>query len=233
MDEPLSLRELWSPKGNRVSVWIREDTSDLSVLLSTFAWSPDGVAEDEYRLRDLDLHGWALDVGAHIGSVTLALLADHPDLRVIAVEPLPANVAMIERNVALNGWADRVSIRRAAVGADAVDWDYPGEPGSFERTNRYIGHLQQLTPTALSVTPVERLDLSILPPLAFAKWDCEGCEWSGLADARAAVVVGEWHGDPGIPGIHERLPGYEITTTDRGAAGLFFAVRTGKPSDPF
>src|SRR6266550_4558625 len=98
-----------SPRGNDVTVHYREDTSDLSTIGSSFRlW---GNLVDEYQLGSLPpLTGLAIDVGAHIGTVTLALLADHPDLRVTAVEPLPDNLDVLRASLAENGWTDRATV---------------------------------------------------------------------------------------------------------------------------
>ena len=220
----MSIGEVWSPRGNPVSVHVREGTTDAMVATATFSLVP-GVVTDEYRLARYRISGWALDVGAHIGVVTLALLADNPDLLVVAIEPLPENVEMIRKNLALNGWTDRCEIRWGAVGTTEVDWDYPGEEGSFARINRYIGHLSDLTPTAGRVAKVPRIDLSFLPRMAFAKWDCEGCEWPSIREVQADHIVGEWHGEPGIEGLRDLLEGYRIEATDPGPIGSFWAER--------
>lgn len=209
-----------TPKGRTVRVHCRPGTSDWMVANSI-------LAEDEYRLAGLpELGGTALDVGAHIGAATLALLADHPALRVIAIEPLAENVEAIEANLAENGFTGRTTVIRGAIGTTTVAYDYAGEPGDFNRVNRYIGHLSMIVPDAQRVAMVPEI-APVFGHLALAKWDCEGCEWSGLAavSADCDYVVGEWHGDPGIERLEEIFAAtHTLTTTNDGAAGLFFAV---------
>src|SRR5256885_2059950 len=81
-----------TPRGNGLSITYREGTSDWNTISSC-------LTHDEYGLRDLHVSGLALDIGAHVGAVTLALLADNADLRVIALEPVPDNVDLLKRNV--------------------------------------------------------------------------------------------------------------------------------------
>jgi FkbM family methyltransferase len=58
-----------------------------------------------------------VDVGASIGLYSCVGAAALPaDGRVTAFEPVPANVAALRRNLALNGCADRVRVEEAAVG---------------------------------------------------------------------------------------------------------------------
>jgi FkbM family methyltransferase len=56
-----------------------------------------------------------LDVGANIGTTTVAALTNQGFERAIAFEPEPENVRLLTANIALNGLADRVTVRPVAV----------------------------------------------------------------------------------------------------------------------
>jgi FkbM family methyltransferase len=58
-----------------------------------------------------------VDVGANIGTHTLYALRSGFFDRAIAVEPEPANLALLRANIALNRLADRVAIHGVAAGA--------------------------------------------------------------------------------------------------------------------
>jgi len=59
-----------------------------------------------------------LDLGAHVGYYTLLLARlVGPGGRVVALEPDPDNFALLSRNVALNGYASRVSLYNLAAAA--------------------------------------------------------------------------------------------------------------------
>lgn len=220
----LTVRDLISPRGAKVKLAVRDGTSDLSIALSTFA-EPGQPHYDEYRLARWHVAGRALDVGAHIGVVTVALLADNPDLTVVAIEPLAANVRMIRNNLALNGFRQRCLVLHGAIGASEVEYDYAGDEGDFRRVNRFVGHLQELVPTAKRKSRVATIDPRALGQFDFAKWDCEGCEWSALTN-EPRIVVGEWHGDPGIARLHAIFDAtHDLEVRDDGAAGNFWAVR--------
>lgn len=62
--------------------------------------------------------GVLLDVGANVGLVTLGTLAALPTQRVVAFEPGPTQRRLLERTVAENGLADRVSVVSSAAGAE-------------------------------------------------------------------------------------------------------------------
>jgi FkbM family methyltransferase len=232
-------------RGNLVKMAYREGTSDLGTIGATFRlW---GKLEDEY-----DLSGVAIDIGAHIGTVALALLADHPRLKVIAVEPLAENVAMIAKSAAENGLADRLTILHAGISDSdtaTVDWNWRATTNEgYWRTNRFIGNVmvpkegeyEMAHDTAVvpgvslkSLLPKGRAAFlkSLLPKgrAAFLKIDCEGCEWVALKDPavkRIDVIAGEYHGHPGPEGLEAMLgKTHVVTHTPEGACGMFRAVK--------
>ena len=68
---------LHTPRGNPAHLEARDQTSDLSVIGSTFAGVAGSGLVDEYGLADLHITGRFVDVGAHVGSVAVAVLLDH------------------------------------------------------------------------------------------------------------------------------------------------------------
>jgi FkbM family methyltransferase len=199
-----------SPHGNSVRLAYREDTSDLATIGATFRlW---GKLEDEYGLAGLyGLEGTALDIGAHIGTVGMALLADHPDLRVIAVEPLAENAAVIRESANLNGWRGRITILVAAIGSGAIAYDFQGDENM--RNHRYIGGLAAGTTVKHKTTTVPVVTIAELVAMAgvvpVMKIDCEGCEWAAFADPAVAsirYIVGEGHGQGWLERVRGLLP---------------------------
>jgi FkbM family methyltransferase len=220
-----------TPRGNPVTLWHREDTSDLSLIFGTFSpWG--GPCDDEYGLADVYVDGLALDIGAHIGSITIALLADNPDCRVIAVEPLSENVEMIRRNLAANGFDDRCEVVRGAFGGATISFGYQGD--SYAATNRYIGNLATAEfGHSTETVPVLKLAKLIPDGAEFAKIDCEGCEWAALRERaahRIRRIIGEGHGDPKRQDWDARIISLLGSThdvriiEDKGGIGLFEAV---------
>ena len=56
-----------------------------------------------------------VDIGANIGYYVCHALQSNPGCRVVAIEPLPANLRYLLRNVKANGWDDRCEIMPVAV----------------------------------------------------------------------------------------------------------------------
>jgi len=73
-----------------------------------------------------DLHGRfrtggaaMLDVGAGVAGISIALCRGYPSLRMVALEPAPAPLALARENVARAGLADRIELRAERV--EAID----------------------------------------------------------------------------------------------------------------
>lgn len=213
-----------SPRGRQVTLAYREDTNDYNTLRSC-------LDEDEYRLRDLHLDGTALDVGAHIGGASVALLVDNPELRLVAVEAVPPNVELLRDNLASNGVADRATVLHAAAGRGktaTIRWGFAGNESADHHA--FIGnsllpgpasHLSERVP----VVTLARL-ASKFGPFGFAKVDCEGCEFPflyGKALAQVTRIRGEVHADP-TPLMKALLATHD-TTFPNTIPGAFEAVR--------
>lgn len=191
-----------TPRGNTAHMHYRLDTSDWNTL-----WS--AMNEDEYHLRELPLlTGTAVDIGAHLGSVGIGLALDNPDLRVICVEPVPENAELLRVNAQDNGVADRVIVlNEAAAGPEhastQVNWRYRGS--ELRDHHAFIGNAVLVEGTGIVGAEHESADVACVSlgaiishygPLRLLKIDCEGCEWSFLADpavAEVPLILGEWH----------------------------------------
>lgn len=132
----------------------------------------------------------ALDLGANHGYYTM-LLADlvGADGHVAAFEPNPRLAALLDENIAVNGFWNTVKIYKVAVG------DRPGGtlPILVPIRDQMSGHLLlsgEPVPTGLDTSrhalhqvPVTTLDEAIPGPVDFVKIDVEGAEeavWHGM-----------------------------------------------------
>lgn len=224
----------------------RDGTTDANAVFA--------LANDEYRLNGRPLTGWAIDIGAHIGTVSLTMARLNPDLRVLAVEAVPENSDLLEQNIARSGFGDRVtSIRAWAARPNELTgtchYGYRHrveESEGYVSAHRFIGNTWvDLAEPEFSVEmPAVSLDGLMaehdIADLALLKIDCEGCEWAFLdtpAVSRVQVIVGEYHG--GYPGTlgHQPHPQsslalllsdtHDITlwNPEETVVGLFEAVR--------
>lgn len=85
------------------------------------------------RGRGLSAEGTFLDIGANLGTTTLAALRFHGFSNVIAVEPDPANTRFLRAAVALNGLDQDVTVVEAAA------TDYVGRTAFAEAATGPLG----------------------------------------------------------------------------------------------
>jgi FkbM family methyltransferase len=184
-----------------------------------------------------------VDVGAHVGMATLALLDQLPDGEVVAIEPHPDSARLLNANVSINGLDDQVTAVGVAAGVSKGVMVMEGHSGLAHaaRDDREltddIPFLHRAAPDAKAVSvPV----IDVLPLIADAdllKIDIEGSEWPILADSRfktlsARAVVLEYH-PQGAPGPDPaaaaagrlRGAGFAVGTPFdvRGDAGVMWA----------
>lgn len=235
----LTEREFLTPKGNPVRMRYREDSSDFNTISSVMQ------PHDEYGLAALNLTGRAADVGAHVGSVSVALLVDNPDLLVTAVEPVPPNAELLRENLRLNGVLHRATIHMAAVGSGTsttIRYGSTGMDGDTEAETENATHHAFIGNSALVYRKAPKrphqsmkvpvLKLSEILPLDFIKIDCEGGEWGFLADpatAEVPLILGEVHPVLGHAPLHVAAllqDSHEVTFTGPPAGPCGFrAVR--------
>jgi FkbM family methyltransferase len=120
-----------------------------------------------------------IDVGAHIGLVSLYLAKRWPFLRIFAFEPHPTNHANLSRNLRLNN-VSNVSVFQQAVTADGrpimlrlVDSNTGGATTVFDMAGAYtVGPVE-------SVTLQDIFDRTVAQDqrCRLLKIDCEGMEY--------------------------------------------------------
>ena len=217
-----------TPRGAQVTMTYRQDTNDWNSL-----WSC--LNEDEYRLRELNLMGTALDIGAHIGGVTVALLADNPDLRVVSVEAVPPNAVLLRKNIEDNGFNDRATVIEAAAGkgrTTTIRWGFEGNTSADHHA--FIGNAI-LPTTDLSKHKEAKVPVRTLTSLvkefggfSFCKVDCEMCEFDFLRGSGLSGVErirGEVHAEPEV--LWEQLKATHDFSAGSTIPGAFEAVRRG------
>ncbi len=242
-----SIEFVTTPGGRDVSFVCRLGTNDGPMVVGLNGWN--GHLADEYRMRGRVLSGWAMDVGAHIGGVTIPLALDYPELRIIAVEAVPENVALLAENAKRNGVSDQIEIVPAYAAAPGTmtgvcHYGYRHEQSTSDEyvvSHRFIGGTWGLKGEAgdpefsLETEAVSLgglLERFGIEDLALLKIDCEGCEWAFLDDpatAKVQVIVGEYHGRPkgaDYPRdrLRELLPTHDVSLwSDEPVNGLFEA----------
>jgi FkbM family methyltransferase len=228
-------RQWPTPHGNVATLTYRADTSDWNTVSACLA-NPYGGG-DEYHLPS-GLSGWALDIGAHIGSVTIGLLLDNPDLQVVAIEAVPDNVELIRINLAQNGLTERCVLLAGAAwkGRGTIDIEYGYTGSEMAEQHAYIGSVTPWLGAPGEVKSAAVPIYALKDALAYTdgsfvwvKTDCEGCEHyflKGPLLAKLGVIEGEWHHRDGDPEAFAAQLGktHDVTYTEGIGGGPFKAV---------
>ena len=157
------------------------------------------------------------DVGANVGFHTLiAARIVGPSGRVVAIEPLPANLAALRRNVALNQLAN-VTVIEGAASAKGGDVELQlGDEPTWARVAA-AGPAHQAGSIRVRAFSLDDLQAAeALPHPDVVKIDVEGAECDvvagmrGLIARRAPVIVCEMHGKNAEFAELLRPLGYEL-----------------------
>ena len=170
---PLHGRRVFQLPWGRMEL-VLDDLPQREMAFGAFERSEVAIAQ-----RWIPPGGVALDVGSHVGFYTVLFASlVGPTGRVVGVEPVPANFAVLERNVNLNrfGWVDLLH-------AAASDRTGTGRL-STQLGQTALGSLElQREGTAIDV-PLVRLDAYLrergIDHLSFVKMDVEGHELTVL-----------------------------------------------------
>jgi FkbM family methyltransferase len=162
----------------------------------------DEIGKDAYDFSDVELRpgDTVVDLGAHVGMVSMFLAKAHPDIRVIAYEPVPPVFGLLQRNLRRNRVANVTAVNMAVTGdgrtLDMVSHlasNSGGGTASFANLDRGDHQRWSVPSTTLDAIfsdhGIERCPL--------LKIDVEGGEYEVLLTARSLDRVdhirGEFH----------------------------------------
>jgi FkbM family methyltransferase len=207
-----------TPWGVEVKVFTREGTNDWNTLYSC-------IVQDEYNIGKIpeDAVGQtAIDIGAHAGGCSLALLSR--GFNVVAVEPLPENTELVMKNVEANGWQSNFTLHKKAineVSGKTVVLRYGNEATESGSHHRFIGNTvdssdwqeglwdqgREIKVDTISIDDI----LKNIDQVSVLKIDCEGAEWSAFSGASKESVskinrlVAELHGLPSTVDMYQEF----------------------------
>jgi FkbM family methyltransferase len=174
--------------------------------------------------------GTAFDVGANIGYITLLLLhALGPQGKVVAFEPLPANIWRLRDNIGLAGATDRVKLIEAAV-AETTGLRYfmvhsSGGMGKLEGSSgRDEAYQQKIEVRTVTLDDIIFGRSNPIPSLV--KIDIEGGEVAALRGSRRLLAQGR---PMLLLELHGPRAAEECWQILRGAGYSLRAMRPGYP----
>jgi FkbM family methyltransferase len=136
-----------------------------AAILRKGAYDPEKIAVslDLLRAEGITITQ-LLDIGANIGTTTIEVLRQLPDVTGVAFEPEPANFQLLRMNLIANGLDDRVKVHRVALSNEpgALTFELSGENNFGDHRVRMTngnrgGEFGEEGWTTISV-PAQRLD---------------------------------------------------------------------------
>jgi FkbM family methyltransferase len=222
--------------GLRLFVDLADQAIGANIVREDFEKSELAFVRQSVRLGET-----VLDIGANIGFFATYMASFvGAEGHVYAYEPIAANAALLERSIRENRFSERITLRRAAVGAapGEIRLAYlPLESGSHNSGGAYLLGAEGTAPyhhETVSV-PMVRLDEEeFRRPVRFIKIDVEGAEalvFRGARELLAAdrpVILSEIH-PPQLARVSECRPadlieemrelGYECALLENGQLG--------------
>lgn len=157
----------------------------MSMAVKTREGSPSDelIYKEIFEENVYKLHGWmlsqggiVLDIGANIGVFTMyaheVAKSNGLNIKVIAVEPQPDNIALLEDNIISNNIANSTIVSNVAISTSNSDVYITNEHGGSRLTDKSDNNS-----TRVDVVSLERLlDKMNILSVDFAKIDIEGAE---------------------------------------------------------
>lgn len=137
-----------------------------------------------------------IDIGAHVGIVSIYLAKRYPGIRVYAFEPVPGNYARLLRNIAANE-AEGITALNLAVTYDGRDLTLAGDPHANSGGISAYTNAEPRFTVKSTTLPAILVDYSI-ERCKLLKIDCEGAEHEILGHGagtldRIDYLRGEFH----------------------------------------
>lgn len=155
--------------------------------------------ENNYQLEEIDFQPGdvVIDIGAHVGIVSIYLAKQYPDIDVMAYEPSKENFERLQRNIITNGVKNVHPVNFAITGDGrklTISGNPSGNTGGMSAFTTPNGHSQ----TVESLT-LDQLMSGFKRKLKLLKIDCEGAEYEIIEKAapetlgRIDHLRGEFH----------------------------------------
>ncbi len=202
---------------NGMQALVRGGTHDWDVISElALADAYSGVLD---HLRALPGQPLVLDLGANIGIFSLLAAMAHPQARIIAYEPGPPNLRMLELNrLANHSLSERIEVRSEALGGETRTAEFFYDEANPPASGLWYGRGKPFRVQIRSFTQV----LESLPgPVDIAKVDIEGAEYEILEKTPAelwrlvSLLCIEVHDDPSgkltVEGYLRRMAEYGYT----------------------
>ncbi|MBX5468827.1 MAG: FkbM family methyltransferase [Thermoleophilaceae bacterium] len=183
------------PRGRRQLVQVERDgvrygldlSHDVHRLIYLGLYEREAADHVATLIRPGDL---VVDVGANCGFWTLAAVRQGAD--VVAIEPVPSNLELLRRNLALNGEERRVRVVEAAAGEGGgrIEIRIPATADGSEQASIHHSAGDDARPVEVELVSIDSVVAGEEQPVRLMKMDVEGNELAALRGAERAIAGG-------------------------------------------
>ncbi len=144
------------------------------------------------KYRKIKNTGKVIDIGANIGVFSLFAASSGKDVKVYAFEALPANIAILEKNIKQNNLEKRILATNVAVASD--------DRGRVLHLGEAGGHHTTLPEQSPAFIPAQKVvnvpsltlgqifEKNMIDKCDFLKVDCEGAEYEILLSTENTLL---------------------------------------------
>ena len=177
---------------------------DLKIIDDRRSLTPKSVelelSMNEYGLenREIPPNGIIVDIGAHVGIVSVYLAKKFPQSKILAYEAHPLNFQRLLRNLELNNITN-VEAKNLAVTSDSRDFTIALNPNNTGGASGMLAKMptdnRHLISVVKSTTLDEIFDSNGIKACDLLKVDCEGCEYEILENFKSLSIVKAFAGE--------------------------------------
>lgn len=153
---------------------------------------------------------FVIDVGAHIGSFSIHMAQQFPNLRIIGLEPMAENFALLKKNIALNRVEKSIRILPMGIAKKS------GKRKLYRDAGNSAGHTlysssKDLAYTIQCTTLQNLCKLYEISTCKLIKFDCEGAEYEILLNCPRPIlsnienIIAEVHDKKQTPALINKL----------------------------
>ncbi len=158
---------------NGIKYKVRANTIDVGVLYEVIVVK--SYCQDNLKFEKNDV---VIDIGSHIGTFSLLIASNFPDVHIYAFEPQPANFKLLLENISINKLLNITAVNKAILDKKSLIRFY-------ENKNNFAGHTFFPNDTTgfdelkvKTVTLENIMDSFSINKVKLLKVDCEGSEYS-------------------------------------------------------
>ncbi|MHB8428454.1 MAG: FkbM family methyltransferase [Acidiferrobacterales bacterium] len=158
----------WMAKLEKFSLWFHTADVEMGARMALGIYEPEVRRTVEEHVKEGMV---AVDIGAQCGYYSLMLATQvGPRGKVIAIEPRPASIELVRRNIAQNGFSNVVQVLHTAAS------DSRGTLTMYETSGMYVaGNDAAASAVSVPCTSVDEI-IESGAPVDFVKIDVEGHE---------------------------------------------------------